>query len=156
MYTCKINLFTKSVSQMIHIIKYSTFNSRWCVYPMSFCKVLIVQSQSVIKWVRHDTVQSVPSCAVWGGCSPDGRPSYVARVYNERYLPANYEEGRDDVEYAQNGPQRTNEWEYLVFNKEAAGRYTQTPFKIQGPLLLTQLIKIVVWISYYILRFCVM
>ena len=25
MYTCKINLFTKSVSQMIHIIKYSTF-----------------------------------------------------------------------------------------------------------------------------------
>ena len=27
MYTCKINLFTKSVSQMIHIIKYSTFNT---------------------------------------------------------------------------------------------------------------------------------
>ena len=26
-YTCKINLFPKSVSQMIHIIKYSTFNS---------------------------------------------------------------------------------------------------------------------------------
>ena len=100
-------------------------------------KVLTVQSETLIKWVSRETVQVVPSCAVWGGCSPEGRPSYVTRVFNEKYIPANYEEGNNYVEYDRNGPQTSNDWDYLVFDKEMAGLY-KTPFGASYPNIVNQ------------------
>ena len=48
MYICKINLFTKSVSQIIHIIKYSTFNVASPVPSDDFMSPGVQQNQQFL------------------------------------------------------------------------------------------------------------
>ena len=73
-YICKVNLFTKSVSQMIHIIKYSTFNTQSSEY-LSNIRVTYLRD----KWFKHLNVNAILSGTI-SISTPDRN-----RIYAEKW-----------------------------------------------------------------------
>ena len=104
--------------------------------------VLVASSDEVFWWVDKDDTNGVPIGGVTRDCSPEGRRIYVIRAYyidKGIFIAGNYEESNEYVEFERRGVQSSMAWEFLVSNKDVAGK--------KNRIQITQSIEVAVWIS---------